>query len=242
MNTHKVVLGASRNLWGTELLGGGLWDVSTAAESWNTSATRGPWAQQQPYDQGHRKQVKFLVFQLTFPAQFFIALQRGWHNQRAVTEVKRREKRSVWFPHSCRGEPRGTHQLQTMALYPCQCLPNTHSLTKYRHQLAWMHTSPQTLERLYFHSLHGQQKTLRKCVTPLRRVCACTHASRHHPSHSCLHHFLPFPGICHSSDCTRACLIENYKHTFISLFMTLLSIHFGFWFCRCQACYLNWNF
>lgn len=35
-----------------------------------------------------------------------------------------------------------------------------------------MHTSPQTLELLYFHSLHGQQKTLRKCVTVLVRVRA----------------------------------------------------------------------
>lgn len=34
-----------------------------------------------------------------------------------------------------------------------------------------MHTSPQTLELLYFHSLHGQQKTLRKCVTALVSVC-----------------------------------------------------------------------
>lgn len=101
-----------------------------------------------------------------------VTFLRGWHNRRAVTEVKTREKRSVWFPHSCRGEQRGTHQLQTMALYPCQCLPNTHSLRKKkkdRHILAWMHTSPQTLELLYFHSLHGQQKTLRKCVTERRR-------------------------------------------------------------------------
>lgn len=97
--------------------------------------------------------------------------QRGWHNWRAVTEVQRREKRSVWFPHSCRREQRGTHQLQTMALYPCQCLPNTHSLKK--------KTKKNT--DAYLHECTRAHKLWSSCIsTPfmdnkrrLESVCVC---------------------------------------------------------------------
>lgn len=91
-----------------------------------------------------------------------------WHNRASADCDRSREgeKKNVWFPHSCREEQWGMHQLQTMALYPCQWHINTHSLSK--HIVAWMHISPQTdththtqtLELLYFHSLHGEQKIL----------------------------------------------------------------------------------
>lgn len=100
-------------------------------------------------------------------------------HQQVVTEAPRGEERSVWFPHSCREEGRGMHQLQTMALYPCQWRA-THSTTHtYTHKHSHTHphththtnTNIQTLELLYFHSLHGQQKTLSERVATLF-VCA----------------------------------------------------------------------
>lgn len=68
-----------------------------------------------------------------------------WPNKASAgcDRSREEEKRSVWFPHSCREEEWGMHQLQTMALYPRQWLTHkhTHSLTKHRHMHTCVHTS-----------------------------------------------------------------------------------------------------
>lgn len=61
-------------------------------------------------------------------------------HQQVCDRGREGEKRSVWFPHSCREEEWGMHQLQTMALYPAQWLTHKHTLTNKTQTHTYMHT------------------------------------------------------------------------------------------------------